>query len=91
MRKFFTYLSILFFSFSFLLVMYLFQDWNIGFIENLYKFNLFTPILVNVLSITSAWLGEKGDVRRILIYLNLMMLIFFIIIYFIGLYGFQEP
>lgn len=73
------------------MVMYLSQNWEIVFIEYLYGVSLFTPIFLNVLSIVSAYLSVNGATRKVLVYLNFLMIIYFGILSFIGLYGFQEP
>ncbi len=91
MKKILFGLSIIFLSFSFFMVMYLSQNWEIVFIEYLYGVSLFTPIFLNVLSIVSAYLSVNGATRKVLVYLNFLMIIYFGILSFIGLYGFQEP
>jgi hypothetical protein len=91
MRKFLTGLSIICFSISFLMLLYLFQDWKIPFVEYVYKISMAIPIFVSVLGVISACLSVKGITRKTLVLINSLILIYFGVLYFIAVYGFQEP
>lgn len=67
------------------------QDWNITFVDYLYGISMFTPIFLNIISIVSACLSVKGTIRKTLVFLNSLMIIYYGIFCFIALYGFQEP
>ena len=91
MRKLLTGLSIICFSISFFMLLYLFQDWKIPFIEYVYKISIASPIFVSVLGVISASLSIKGITRKTLVLINSIILIYFGVLYFIAIYGFQEP
>lgn len=73
------------------MLLYLFQDWKIPFIEYVYKISIASPIFVSVLGVISASLSIKGITRKTLVLINSIILIYFGVLYFIAIYGFQEP
>lgn len=91
MRKIFTLLSITFFTYSFLMLFYLFQSWSIAFIDYLYKISIFTPLMMNMISVLFASLGVKGMTQKTIIYLNILILVVFGMFYLFAMYGFQDP
>lgn len=91
MKKPFTVISITFFASSFLMLFYLFQSWHIAFIDYLYKVSIFTPLIMNVISLIFASLGVKGMTRKTIIYLNILVLVVFGMFYLFAIFGFQEP
>ncbi|MBP2079697.1 hypothetical protein [Oceanobacillus polygoni] len=91
MKKFYTALSIICFSYSFLMLMYLSTGWKIAFVEYLFEMSLFTPIFLNVLGIISACVSTKGTTRKTLVIINSLMIIYFGVLSFIALFGFQDP
>ncbi len=73
------------------MIMYLFQDWKIAFVEYFYRISMFAPIFINVFGIISACLSVKGSTRKTLVFLHFLMIIYFGVFCFIALFGFQEP
>lgn len=78
-----------FFLLAFLMLVYISQDWNNIFFEFLYE-SMYTPIVLGLLGMISAFLGMKGT-RVILIFSNFLILIVFGIAYFVSIFGFKEP
>ncbi|GAA0293615.1 hypothetical protein GGQ92_000036 [Gracilibacillus halotolerans] len=91
MRKFFSVVSTSFFLFSFFMIMHMSVGWNIAFIEYLYRVSIFTPLILNVLGLLSAYFSTKGTTRKTLFFINSMLIIYFGILIFIASVGFQEP
>ncbi|RST60155.1 hypothetical protein D5F11_008845 [Siminovitchia terrae] len=67
-----------------------FKVWN-DFIEYLWNMSLYIPFVFSGLGIITACFGVKGIYRTILILLNSIIIIFLIISFIMGLYGFNEP
>ncbi|MCM3742368.1 hypothetical protein M3210_19320 [Oceanobacillus luteolus] len=91
MKKFFAMLSIIFFSITLIMMMSLYQAKTVAFVDYLFDISVFTPIFFNVLGIVSACFSPKGTTRKTLIFINGLMMIYFAIFIWIGIYGFQEP
>jgi hypothetical protein len=90
-EKFFTGLSAFCLVLAFLLFNYDSTTWYGKFFDFLYDISIFTPLIIGVLGIISAFLGVKGAIRIILILLNLFSLMVFLFVILMALFGFQEP
>lgn len=53
--------------------------------------SIFLPIILGVLGVFFGMLGVKGLIRVYIVVANLFVLVFYILITFIGIYGFQQP
>jgi len=53
--------------------------------------SIFLPIIWGVLGVFFGMLGVKGLIRVYIVVANLFVLVFYILITFIGIYGFQQP
>lgn len=82
--KFFTGLSFFCFMLNFLII-------GFDFFDFLYDKGIFTPLIIGVLGIISAFLGIKGNIRMILILFNSFLSIVFLYALLIGIFGFQQP
>jgi len=91
MKKSFTVISITFFACSFMMLFYLFQSWHIVFTDYLYKISIFTPLIMNVISVIFASLGVKGMTQKTIIYFNILVLVVFGMFYLFFMFGFQAP
>lgn len=90
-EKFFTGLSIFCLVLTFLLFNYDSTKWYGKFFDFLYDTSIFTPLIIGLLGIISAFLGIKGTIRMILILLNSLSLIVFLFVILIAIFGFKEP
>ncbi|MDM5230517.1 hypothetical protein [Lysinibacillus pakistanensis] len=52
--------------------------------------SIFTPFVLGGLGILSAIFGIKGDIRKVLIVLNAFLMILFLGVYLIRIFGFQK-
>ncbi|MGE7951494.1 hypothetical protein [Lysinibacillus xylanilyticus] len=59
--------------------------------ELILDISIFLPIIWGVLGVFFGMLGVKGLIRVYIVVANLFVLIFYILITFIGIYGFQQP
>ncbi|KLV14753.1 hypothetical protein ABW02_25890 [Niallia circulans] len=91
MKKLFAVLSVSCFLFTLIMLMHLSQGWEIGFFDYLFGISLFTPILINVFGVISAFFSAKGTTRKTLVLINSLMINCFGILSFVAIYGFQEP
>ncbi|RDW20208.1 hypothetical protein CWR48_05755 [Oceanobacillus arenosus] len=91
MKKFFAILSVICFLLTFFMLMYLSQGWEIAFVDFLFGISLFTPIFINILGVISASFCAKGTTRKVLVLINSLMLIYFGVLSFVAIFGFQEP
>lgn len=55
------------------------------------KIGLFVLPIPALIGLISGILGVKGNVRFYLIFLNISSILFYIVLIFIAVYGFQEP
>ncbi|MFJ8516558.1 hypothetical protein [Lysinibacillus xylanilyticus] len=53
--------------------------------------SIFLPIIWGVLGVFFGTLGVKGLIRVYIVVANLFVLLFYILMTFIGIYGFQQP
>ena len=83
-RNVFSFLSAIFFIFTYLPYSRKFGDFFFDISPN-------TPAIFGVLGLVFAILGIKGKVRMTLILLNSLSLFVFIFVLLIAVYGFQEP
>ena len=90
-EKFFTGLSIFFLVLTYLMLRWDTTTWYGDFIEFLYNISIFTPIIIGILGVISAFIGIKGIIRTILILLNVIALVAFIVVLLIAIFGFQQP
>jgi len=82
--KFFTGLSFFCFMLNFLM-------FGFDFFDFLYDIGIFTPLIIGVLGIISAFFGIKGNIRMILILFNSFLSIVFLYALLMGIFGFQQP
>lgn len=90
-EKIFTGLSAVCLVLAFLLFNFDATTWYGKFIDFLYDISIFTPLIIGVLGIISAFLGMKGPIRVILILLNSFSLLVFLFVISMAIFGFQEP
>lgn len=53
--------------------------------------SIFLPIIWGILGVFFGMLGVKGPIRVYIVVANLFVLLFYILMTFIGIYGFQQP
>ena len=68
-----------------------FLIFGFDFLDFLYEKGIFTPLIIGLLGIISAFLGIKGNTRMILILFNAFFSIAFLYALLIGIFGFQQP
>lgn len=84
-RKVFSILSL------FLFVTMATPFWNEQWFDVLLNKGFFVFFGMGVLGLLFAWTGSKGTVRITLFSLNMIALMFYGILYIVGMIGFQEP
>ncbi|MGA3674098.1 hypothetical protein [Lysinibacillus agricola] len=85
-KKIYSYLSVLF-----LILMISPLVAGDEYFELILDISIFLPIIWGVLGVFFGMLGVKGLIRVYIVVANLFVLIFYILITFIGIYGFQQP
>ncbi|KOP79445.1 hypothetical protein AMS59_06735 [Lysinibacillus sp. FJAT-14745] len=90
-RNIFSAISILSLIITFFMFGYDSTKWYGSFFNFLYDLSIFTPFVLGGLGIISAIFGIKGDIRMVLIVLNVFVMIFFLGAYLMGIFGFQNP
>lgn len=74
-----------------LLILTIMPFWNESLFSYLININVFLPFAFGVLGVVFGWLGIKDGVRGFLVTANSLAIAFYLIIFLIGTFGFQEP
>lgn len=51
----------------------------------------FLPFLIGALGIIFGWFGVKEEVRAILLFTNILAMLFYLFVFLVGAFGFQQP
>ena len=84
-KKIYSFLSVLFLI---LMLAPLASDKYFDFILGIH---IFSPIIFGVLGVFFGLIGVKGLVKIYIVAANLFVLGFFVLVTFMGIYGFQQP
>ena len=90
-EKCFTGLPVFCLVLTYLMLMWDTTKWYSDFIDFLYNKSIFTPIIIGILGVISAFIGIKGIIRTMLILLNLIALGAITFVVLIAIFGFQQP
>ena len=51
----------------------------------------FLPFVIGALGVIFGWFGIKGEVRGILLFTNILAIFFYLFVFLVGAFGFQQP
>lgn len=65
--------------------------WSASLFTILTDISLFLPFIIGILGIILGWFGVKEGVRGVLLFSNTFAILFYLFVFLIGIFGFQEP
>lgn len=74
-----------------LLILAIAPLWSTNLFMILIEISTFSPFIIGVLGIIFGWFGVKDGVRGTLVITNILAILFYLFIFLIGVFGFQEP
>ncbi|MCM3757140.1 hypothetical protein M3197_06515 [Sporosarcina aquimarina] len=73
------------------LILMLTPLWSDSLFMSFINISLFFPFVFGFLGIILGWFGIKGGVRGVLLFSNILAMVFYLIVFLIGTVGFQQP
>lgn len=65
--------------------------WSLGLFMIFIDISPILPFVIGALGIIFGWFGVKGEVRGILLFANILAMFFYLFVFLIGAFGFQQP